>query len=358
MSRIRHARILKYMTSLLTTPDHHVRRPRQRATRRVLVAGVTLTIAMSATACSSNSKAGLSASDFVKQANAICTDVRAQMRAVPQPKDVANAAIEYGKLLKISQTGTDQLAALKASGDAKTTRDDLVDALDAANTQLKAAVKAAQAKDEAGLTAAGDAYSTKLEKLTPIATAGGLTECVPTGGATTDTTPVDTTPADTTPADTTPLDTTSSASGVQYVDPTSLVTAWDGQTFVSLNEKDAKALTDSLASNPNDPVKVIAAGALDVTDTASKAETIVLFFELDQALSASDIKLFLGGVVGKAADANYGAIGSTDGVTYTTPDGLSSFATVHASTAIVVIGQDAGSVTSTVTGLFAANPTL
>ena len=194
--------------------------------------------------------------------------------------------------------------------------------------------------------------------LTPIATAGGLTECVPTGGSTTDTTPADTAPVDTVAADTTPLDTTSSASSVEYVDPTSLVTAWDGQTFVSLNETDAKALTDSLASNPNDPVKVIAAGALDVTDTASKAETLVLFFELDQELSAADAKLFLGGVVGQATDANYTAIGSTDGVTYTTPEGLSSFAAVRASTAIIVLGQDSGSVTTTVTGLFAANPTL
>ncbi len=346
------------MTSQTTIPDQHIRRSRQVNARRVFAAGVTLVLTLSATACGSGSKAGLSSSDFVKQANAICTDVRAQMKAVAAPKDVAGAATAYGELLKISQAGTDKLAALNPSGDAKTARDNLVDAIDAANTQLKAAVKAAQAKDEAGLTTAGDAYSAKLQKLTPIATAGGLTECVPQGGATTDTTPVDTTTVDTTPADTTPLDTTATSSGVQYVDPTSLVTAWDGQTFVSLNEKDAKALTDSLASNPSDPVKVVAAGALDVTDTASKAETLVLFFELDRTLSDSDVKLFLGGVVGKATDANYTTVGSTAGVTYTTPDGLSSFATVHATTAIIVIGQDSGSVTTTVTGLFAANPTL
>ncbi len=342
------------MTTLRNYPVTLVGHLRQVGTRRVSAVGVTLALALSAAACGSSSNAGLSSSDFAKQANAICTDVRAQMKGVPQPKDLADAATQFATLLKISQTGTDQLAALKASGGAKATRDDLVDALDAANTQLKAAVKAAQAKDEAGVTTAADAYTAKLEKLTPIATSGGLTECVPRGGSAT----ADTTPGDTTPADTTPLDTTSSASGVQYVDPATLVTPWDGQTFVSLNETDAKSLTDSLASNPNDPVKVIAAGALDVTDTASKAETIVLFFELDQALSDSDVKLFLGGVIGKATDANYTAIGSTDGVIYTTPEGLSSFAAVHASTAIIVIGQDSGSVSTTVTGLFAANPTL
>ncbi|MUH50565.1 MAG: hypothetical protein F2789_05070 [Actinobacteria bacterium] len=319
--------------------------------RRALALGVTCIVAISATACSSSAP-GLSSAEFTKQANAICVDVRTQLRAVAAPADITQAAVQYEKLLKISQAGVDQLAALKTSGADTDTRRALVDAFNAADAQLSVAVKAAAAKDDAAMNDAGTAYRTSIDAMHAIATKAGLDGCAAEGGGAT---------ADSVP-DTSPVGTTAgtavSAGTVQFVDATTLITPWDGQTFVSLTETEAGSLIDSLASDPNDPVKIVAAGALNVTDDTSRAQSLVLFFQLDQQLADADIKTFLGVIVGSATDATDTTIGTTSGVAFTAPEGLSSFATVHGDTAIIVLGQDAATVATTVTGLFAANPAL
>jgi hypothetical protein len=106
-------------------------------------------------ACGSDSKSsGDSKADVVKQADAICTQVKKDLAAIPAPANIQDptAVSKYfDKAVPVSQKAVDELKALKPSGDYKADYDayvkaqgDQIDAL----TKIQAKAKA---KDPSGL---------------------------------------------------------------------------------------------------------------------------------------------------------------------------------------------------------------
>ena len=327
----------------------------RRNSRSLVGLGSTLILVAAVAACGS-SKSILAPANFAKQANAICADTRAKMDAVTPPTDLASAATQFAKLATISQAGTDDLAALSVAGDSKVTRDAMVDALDKANILLKAASKAALAGNEDAVNKASDGFNTHIEEVRAVATDAGLDDCAAGGdSATSNSDPVTSDPSATDPSTTDPV----SAGGIpQYIDAATVLNGWPGQTISPLSEADAADFAASSATGPNDPIQVVAVGALNVTDDVSGELSFVTLFELDRELSADERDQFIAGVVGDASDVTAATIAGVDGVTYTGPGGEATFLRLTGSTAILVFAASAESLQATVTGLFSANPDL
>ena len=283
------------------------------------------------------------------------------MDAVTPPTDLASAAKQFAKLGTISQAGTDDLAALSVTGDSKVTRDAMVDALDAANVQLTAASKAALAGDEDAVNEASDTFNAQIDKVRAVAADAGLDECSAGGDSQSSTTDPSTPESANTDLSTPDPATTDpgSAGGIpQYIDAATVLNGWPGQTISGLSDADAASFAASSATGPTDPIRVIAVGALNVSDDVSGELSFVTLFELDRALSGDESDQFISGVVGDASDVSAATIAGVDGVTYTGPDGEATFLRLTGSTAILVFAESAAALEATVAGLFTANPEL
>ncbi len=302
--------------------------------------------------------AGLSTSELVAQADAICTQVRTDMGAVPAPDSLATAGPSLQKMLDISVAGVASLKALPAADGDRETLGSLVSLLEAANEALKQATAAATAGDEATANSASDAYSAKVAAFAEAAKAAGFEACGQTGptGAATETTAV---ASDGTAAD------TSAASGAPATDESGkfglvdLGTALDpiaGFTYQPLDKAIQSELLSGFAADPNVVELVNAVGTSVVTNDTDRA--LLIFLRLNRPLVGQELQEFVSGVIGNGTEVEQGEVAGTRGWSYVDSSGSKAFVTVRNDTAILSLTDSTDVLATVIAGLFQANPTL
>ena len=292
----------------------------------------------------------LSRDEVIARADAICTQVRTDMSAVPAPASFATAGPSLQKMLGISETGVAALRALPVAGSDQNTLNSLVSMLEAANRSLKAAVDATSAGDEAAANTAGDAYSAKVVAFAEAAKAAGFQACGQTGPtATTTETAAPTSSEAAVPAAT-------GDTKFALVDLGTTLKAIPGFDYVALDKAIQSQLIDGFAADPNVVSLVDAVGTSVVTNKTDRA--LLIFLRLKRPLVGKELQDFVGGVVGNGTDVEQGKVAGTRGWSYVDSSGSRAFVTVRNNTAILSLADSTDVLASVVSGLFNANPDL
>jgi hypothetical protein len=129
-------------------------------TRTSLIAALAAgAVALTLAACGGSDDKGLSKAEFVKQAEAVCTDVNAKFKALGEPSDAKAVPAYVEKAVEITTDGTKRLQAIKAPEDLADGYAELIDLLDqqtAAVEKLGDAVEANDAKALGDVSKKGD----------------------------------------------------------------------------------------------------------------------------------------------------------------------------------------------------------
>lgn len=144
---------------------------------------------------------------------------------------------------------------------------------------------------------------------------------------------------------------------IDYVDPLTLLTPWDGQTLTPIDETDAAPLIEQFTSDPASAAVTAALGAFASTDDATGATTVVIFLELTDDPGADGADQFYSGVLGDNTDVTDVVSGTHQGKAFLS-DGSYGFVTLFGTTAVLATSPDADALQTTVDSMFAANPQL
>jgi hypothetical protein len=119
------------------------------------ISGVAVLALAGLAGCGGSSKSGLSRSQLVAKADAVCTQSNQKAKQIPAPADLvqnANAAAAYfKKVVPIAEQGTNQLAALKPDSAAKADWTSYITLRQQGVTLLKTIEHKASAHDPSGI---------------------------------------------------------------------------------------------------------------------------------------------------------------------------------------------------------------
>lgn len=362
---------------------------------------VAVGLSAAAVSCGSSSS-GLSADQFKVQADAICQQVRDYSDKVAPPTDLKDEAKKLQQILDISKTGVSSMTALTLTGALKTSRDNIVSAATASQAHLTSAIAAAKNNDEAKVNQELASYNDDPTKLQAVSKAAGLTKCAgddptatttaanttnaaatsaPTTAAATTTAATTTAattaaPRTTAPVRTTPVTTAATApstgpvapaftipeattaSGVPFVDPATLLTPWDGQKLVPFTDADAQSLVSAITSTGGVSQYLAAIGAVQAVDATTGKLSVLIFMELKAPLSDADTNAFYQSLLEGTSNQEQGTVAGSTGYAFTTSDEEEGFATIRNTTVILGESSDQATLAATIGGLFQANPQL
>ncbi len=292
----------------------------------------------------------LSKGEVMARADAICTQVRTDMAAVPAPTSFATAGPSLQKMLGISEAGVAALKVLPVAGSDQNTLNSLVSLLEAANRSLKAAVDATSAGDESAANTATDAYSAKVVAFAEEAKAAGFQACGQTGPTVT--------PSETAGASSSEVSEPAGAGDSKFalVDLGTTLKAIPGFEYVALDKAIQSQLISGFAADPNVVALVDAVGTSVVSNKTDRA--LLIFLRLKRPLVGKELQDFVGGVVGTGTDVEQGKVAGTRGWSYVDSSGSRAFVTVRNNTAILSLADSTDVLSSVVSGLFNANPDL
>ena len=165
-----------------------------------------------------------------------------------------------------------------------------------------------------------------------------------------------TAPASTEPASTDPATTAGSESDIQYIDPMTLLTPWDGQQLETVDPSIADQITSQLSADPTLAEHLIAVGAITTTDDATGATTLVLFAEFDEPVDSMAADIY-SGITSGATDVADVTSGAHEGKAFV-QDGMYGFTSVFGTTVVLAMSDNVDAMQTTVDSMFAANPQL
>lgn len=296
----------------------------------------------------------LSAAELRSKADAICTSVRADTKAIPAPASVAEAGPATDKLIAINVKGIADVKALKAPKADLEVITRMTGQLDAANVELVKTAAALKAGDETAANASGEAYSAKLTEFAQTAKAAGFLACGE--GADTVATSVETTVA---PQTTLPPETTAAsapASPFDFVNLDEKLNPIPGYTMAALPEGANQALLSTLSASQDVVDLASTVGTSQVTEGDQQA--ILIFLGLKRELAASEVDQFVKGVAAGATDVEQLTVAGKDGWAWTDGDGRTVFVTVRGDTAVLGMSDSTDHLSGVVAGLFESNPQL
>ena len=169
------------------------------------------------------------------------------------------------------------------------------------------------------------------------------------------TAPATTAPATTAPATTAP-ETTQAGGDIQFIDPMTLLTPWEGQTIQGVDATVADSLVTQMSAVPALARHLVAVGAITSIDDATGATSLFVFVEFDTPTDGVEADLYAG-ITDGGTDITDVTSGSHTGKAYL-QGGMYNFASVFGTTAVIVMSDNADALQTSVDNMFAANPQL
>jgi hypothetical protein len=142
---------------------------------RISLAAAAVAAALTLTACGGSD--GPSRADFVKNAEAVCNDVNAQLRALGNPADIAEFKRMAPRAIALMADGNKRLGDVKAPKDLQDDYDSLLASLDEQAADVR---EASEAADDAGVTAALARETAAQRDAVALAKGLGLPACAKT----------------------------------------------------------------------------------------------------------------------------------------------------------------------------------
>jgi hypothetical protein len=145
--------------------------------------------------------------------------------------------------------------------------------------------------------------------------------------------------------------------GIEFIDPTTILTPWEGTQLNSVTVATAQSLLDALSTGDAASAPIVAAGAVDAVDAAGSTSTIV-FIEFGQELTADLAQSFVEGATGTATDVAEVDANGLPGYAFIDSDGSYGFVAARPTTGVLITSPTEDVLTATIDGLFSANPAL